>query len=168
MLDAKGNRESGWAENEKRGGFDYIPPKGWKGFGLKVSGKYDNGNDDWLACNGNPNESAVAYYGLGIGRNCKTVGQAAHNVYKGGFKPGDGQYHARYQNINTRYKPYPNDPNNDHRKTVGIGVYWRPLPIVMDQYGNVSSTEINGKKYIMGFMMRVKPDKIRISGNRKD
>ena len=27
MLDSRGNRESGWGENEKRGGFDYIPPK---------------------------------------------------------------------------------------------------------------------------------------------
>ena len=35
MLDPRGNRESGWGENEKRGGFKYIPPKGWKGYGLK-------------------------------------------------------------------------------------------------------------------------------------
>jgi hypothetical protein len=38
MLDSRGNIESGWWENEKRGGFDYYPPKGWKGFGLKVVG----------------------------------------------------------------------------------------------------------------------------------
>jgi len=57
MLDSRGNRESGWGKNEKRRGFDYYPPpKGWKGFGLKVVGKYDNGNDDWLAYNGNENE----------------------------------------------------------------------------------------------------------------
>ena len=133
MLDAKGKRESGWAENEKRGGFDYIPPKGWKGFGLKVSSKYDNGNDDWLACNGNPNEMVIAYHGLGIGRNCKTIDDAAHKVYKGGFKAGESQRHADYPNINTRYKPYPNDQNNDHSKTIGIGVYCSPLPIVKDQ-----------------------------------
>ena len=54
MLDSRGNRESGWGVNEKRGGFPYLPPpKGWKGYGLKVLGKYDNGNDDWLAYNGN-------------------------------------------------------------------------------------------------------------------
>jgi hypothetical protein len=64
MLDSKGNRESGWGENEKRGGFDYFPPKGWKGFGLNVVGKYGNGNDDWLAYNGNKNEWAIAYHVL--------------------------------------------------------------------------------------------------------
>lgn len=30
MLDERGNRESGWGEGEKRGGFDYIPPKDGK------------------------------------------------------------------------------------------------------------------------------------------
>ena len=46
MLDSRGNREIGWGEGEKRGGFDYYPPKGWKGFGLKVWDRYDNGNND--------------------------------------------------------------------------------------------------------------------------
>ena len=168
MLDPKGNRESGWGENEKRGGFDYIPPKGWKGFGLKVLGKYDNGNDDWLAYNGNPNEWAIAYHGLGAGGGCKTVEDAAHNVYTGGFKPGGGQACQNHKNINSRYKPDPNDPNNDHSKTVGIGVYCSPDPSVMDSYAKYSSTNIKGKTYKMGFMMRVKPDKIRISGSTKD
>ena len=168
MLDSRGNRESGWGENEKRGGFDYIPPKGWKGFGLKVLGKYDNGNDDWLAYNGNPNEWAIAYHGLGAGGGCKTVEDAAHNVYTGGFKPGGGQACQNHKNINSRYKPDPNDPNNDHSKTVGIGVYCSPDPNVMDSYAKYSSTNIKGKTYKMGFMMRVKPDKIRISGNTKN
>jgi len=80
MLDSRGNRESGWGENEKRGGFDYIPPKGWKGFGLKVLGKYDNGNDDWITYNGNPNEWAIAYHGIGAGGDCKTVEQATLKI----------------------------------------------------------------------------------------
>ena len=34
----------------KRGGEPYKqPPHGWTRKGLKVSGKYDNGNDDWLS-----------------------------------------------------------------------------------------------------------------------
>lgn len=49
MLDAKGNRSTGWGIGEKRGGYDYRPPMGWIGYGLNVRGKYDNGNDDWLA-----------------------------------------------------------------------------------------------------------------------
>ena len=166
MLDSRGNREKGWGENEKRGGFTYYPPKGWKGFGLKVSGKYDNGNNDWLDYNGNPNEWAIAYHGLGAGGNCKTVEEAAHNVYAGGFQAGGGQAHINAININKRYKPNPNDPKNDHSKTVGVGVYCSPLPSVMEEYAKYSNTNINGKKYKMGFMMRVKPDKIRISKNQ--
>ena len=165
MLDPKGNRESGWGENEKRGGFDYIPPKGWKGFGLKVLDRYDGGNNDWLTYNGNPNEWAIAYHGLGAGGSCKTVEEAALKVYKGGFKEGPNQFHENAKNINERYKPYPNDPNNDHTETVGKGVYCSPDPNVMNGYAKCSSTKINGKTYKIGFMMRVKPDKIRISGD---
>ena len=163
MLDSRGNRESGWGENEKRGGFDYIPPKGWKGFGLKVLGKYDNGNDDWITYNGNPNEWAIAYHGIGAGGDCKTVEQATLKIYSGGFVAGGGQACAGHKNINKRYKPKPNDPKNDHSQTVGVGVYCSPSPDVMNGYAKYSSTNINGKTYKMGFMMRVKPDKIRIS-----
>lgn len=42
----------------------YIPPIGWYGFGLKVSKKYDNGNDTWLNYMDGPNVFAVAYFGL--------------------------------------------------------------------------------------------------------
>jgi len=169
MLDSRGNRESGWGENEKRGGFDYYPPKGWKGFGLKVLGKYDNGNDDWITYNGNPNEWAIAYHGIGVGGNCKTVEQATENIYKGGFKAGGGQAKKNDKNINKRYKPDPNYPQDDHSKTVGIGVYCSPKPEVMASYASThSTTKINGKNFQMGFMMRVKPDKIRISESTPD
>ena len=168
MLDSRGNRESGWGENEKRGGFNYYPPKGWKGFGLKVLGKYDNGNDDWITYNGNPNEWAIAYHGIGAGGSCKTVEQATEYIYKGGFKAGNGQVHENQKNINTRYKPNPNDPQNDHSKTVGVGVYCSPLPSVMSGYAKYSNTKINGKNFKMGFMMRVRPDKIRISESNPD
>ena len=35
----------------------------------------------------------------------------------------------------------------------------------MDSYAKYSNTNIKGKKFKMGFMMRVKPDKIRCSSN---
>ena len=164
MLDPKGNRESGWGENEKTGGFVYYPPKGWKGFGLKVVGKYDDGKDDWYAYIGNEKEWAIAYHGIGIGGDCKTVENSTLNIIKGGFKAGSGQACRYDKNINERYKPNDkNDIDNDHSKTVGEGVYCSPSPEVMDVYAQTSSTTINGKLYKMGFMMRVKPDKIRIS-----
>jgi len=66
MLDDKGNRNpKDWpAPPQIRGGVPYNPPTdNWVGYGLKVLGQYDNGNNDWIAMDGNPNEWAVAYHG---------------------------------------------------------------------------------------------------------
>ena len=162
MLDSRGNRESGWEEGGKRGNMAYNPPLGWIGFGLKVWDKYDDGNNDWIGCDGNSNEWAVAYHGIGKGGNCPTVEAATKNIYIGGFKAGYGQACSGHQNINKRYKYDPKEDKEDHSETVGIGVYCSPNPNVMDEYAKCSKN-INGKEYKMGFMMRVKPDKIRIS-----
>ena len=149
MLDPAGNRSSGWAVDEQRGGYDYIPPEGWMGFGLKVTGKFDNGNDDWLAANGNPNEWAVAYHAVGT-RIIKKLEEAVGNIAKSGFKIGPRQ----------KYK----DSVNEKGETIGKGVYCSPDPKVLEAYAKSSKSEttIDGKKYMMGFMMRVKPDKINI------
>ena len=167
MLDPRGNRESGWGENEMRGGFKYIPPKGWKGYGLKVMDKYDGGNNDWLAYNGNPNEWAIAYHGIGTKAGFK-VEAATESIFKGGFKVGEAQACKNHKNINTRYKS--GGPGNDHSQTVGVGIYCSPNPDVMREYASYASQKANcnGKNYLMGFMMRVKPDKIRISANIND
>ena len=162
MLDSRGNRESGWAVGEKRGGLDYIPPpQGWKGYGLNVLDKYDNGNNDWLSCNGNQNEWAIAYHGIGtkLGSNF-TLEKATANILAGGFKAGSGQ----------AYENYLDDNHPGSGQIIGKGVYCSPDPNVMEQYarGSSSSTTINGKKYMMGFMMRVKPDKIRFSNQQKN
>ena len=62
MLDSRGNKETGWSKGQKHGGLEYIPPGNeWKGYGLKVWGMYDGGNNDWINNNGNNNEWAVAY-----------------------------------------------------------------------------------------------------------
>ena len=66
MLDSRGNRKQNeWAPpGEKRGGREYFPPdNNWIGFGLRVLNQYDNGNNEWIGMNGNPNEWAVAYHG---------------------------------------------------------------------------------------------------------
>ena len=157
MLDPRGNRKDGWGINEKRGGLDYIPPtNGWVGYGLKVWGKYDNGNNDWLSYNGNKNEWAIAYHGVGSKLGC-SVEQAAHNIIKGGFKAGSGQ---AFQ--------YDDDFMHPGQK-VGVGVYCSPDPKVMEEYAKYSIINgVNGKNYMLGFMMRVKPDKIRYSIKQKD
>ena len=157
MLDPKGNRISGWPDGEKRGGLPYYSPKGWMGFGLKVRGKYDNGNDDWLECNGNKNEWAVAYHGVGISIS-KSLEIAMGNIYKSGYKIGPGQLYKDYINVN---KP---------GTKIGIGIYCSPKPSDLEIYANFgeSSTVIQSNHYIMGFMMRVKPDKIRYSKEKED
>ena len=172
MLDSEGNRESGWGENEQRGGFDYIPPKGWKGYGLKVKGVYDHGNDDWLAYDGNENEWAIAYHGIGT-RGGMKVEEATNNIIKGGFKfrsqaEGGGQAYSNYKNDNPRYKC--DNKKKDYRNLIGDGVYCSPDPDVMKEYAGYADqkAENKGKKYLMGFMMRVKPDKIRYSNFKKN
>ena len=162
MLDSRGNRESGWGEGQKRGGFNYIPPKGWKGFGLKVWDKYDNGNNDWLGYNGNPNEWAVAYHGVGI--KSSTVTQDINNIVIGGFRAGARQKYGNYHNNNPRYRK--GNSQNDYSNLIGKGVYCSPNPEVMRIYAGTANS--NGKNYLMGFMMRVKPDKIRYSNSKKD
>ena len=158
MLDSRGNREIRFEIGGIRGGFKYFPPlNGWKGFGLKVMDIYDNGNNDWLACNGNKNEWAVAYHGIGSKGGSK-VEDAARKIFKGQKfiydKSGNfGQFCKDHDNINKI--------NKDYIKKVGIGAYCSPDPNVMESYAE--KARINGKYYKLGFMMRVKPDKIRIS-----
>lgn len=71
---------------------------------------------------------------------------------------------------NPNYKP--DDIKNVHSKTIGIGVYCSPDPKVMEKYANCASNKatIKGtdKKYLIGFMKRVKPDKIRYSNSKKE
>ena len=65
ILDSDGDRHKGWGINEKRGGEDYIPPlEGWYGIGLKVKGKYDNGDNSWLDYKNKEGEFAIAYLGI--------------------------------------------------------------------------------------------------------
>ena len=153
MLDAEGNRESGWEVGGKRGGLPYTPPQGWKGFGLKVKGKYDNGNDEWINCDGNKNEWAVAYHGIGT-KLGMSLEKATNNIIKGGFKAGSGQAYE-----------FDDDANHPGQK-VGKGVYCSPNPDVMDSYAH--KTNKIGKTFKMGIMMRVKPDRIRYSNNMPD
>jgi len=160
MLDAKGNRNTGWGIGEKRGGYEYRPPLGWIGYGLNVIGNYDNGNNDWLDYNNNQNEWAVAYHGVGVGGKAKTVAQSIHYIIKGDniktdnnekqfLIPGSGQCHEKCKNVNKL--------NND--QFVGIGVYCSPNPKVMDIYAK--DYKNYNKTYKMALMLRVKPQRIR-------
>ena len=52
----------GWKKEAKRGGEEYIPPKGWIGYGLKVSDVY--GDNTWIGMNNSKGEWCVAYHGV--------------------------------------------------------------------------------------------------------
>ena len=68
-----------------RGGFEYKRPYGWKRFGLRVKGKYED--DIWLGPNGirteeAPGEWPVSYHGTNVSN--------ARKILETGFKPGPG------------------------------------------------------------------------------
>ena len=131
----------------------YYPPQGWIGFGIKVLDKYDNGNNDWLAYNGNKNEWAVAYHGVGQNYSEEEVGKFVGLIARDTLKPGDRQAHDKYDNINRKI---------NGKKKVGNGAYCTPNPNTMDKYAG----KCNG--YKMGVMLRVYPKRIRFCKCKKD
>ena len=147
LLDPEGNRNSGWAVGEKRGGKDYEPPEGWNGIGLKVKGKYDNGDDTWIGMNNSPGEWCVAYHGVGSGQESDDVKHVVGIISKSTFKKGGRQAHA-------------DCPDQFHPgQKVGEGVYCTPTIKTAEDYAGISN--INGINYKTVLMVRVKPDAIR-------
>ena len=143
-----------WAHNEKRGGRPYNPPDGWIGFGLNVINKYDNGNNDWLACDGRDGEWCVAFHGACVRNTSDQIKQIIKPILQNNLKPGGGQAYAGYD-----------DACHPGQK-VGVGVYCSPNPSVIDGYSG--QIGVNGYRYKVGFMLRVKPDKIRYSSSNVD
>lgn len=137
LLDSRGdNKNQGWGYNEQRGGRPYYPPKGWIGYGLRVLGKYDKGNNVWLNYNGAQGEWCVAYHGAS-------------------------------SKINQNYNLMRDVEDSNHPgQKVGEGVYCSPKPNVLDSDGGI--VQVGNKKYKIGFMLRVKPDKIRIAKTNPD
>ena len=155
LLCGLGNNLTGeWAQGENRGGRPYQPPNGWIGYGLNVLNKYDNGNNDWLACNGRPGEWCIAYHGACNGQSSDNVKKGVKSILETNLRPGGGQACKNH-----------NDLNHPGQK-VGIGVYCSPSLSVIDGYSGIMN--INGHNYKTAFMLRVKPDKIRISASSKD
>ena len=156
MFDSRGNnKDGGWGENEKRGGEDYIPPKGWIRYGLNVLGKYDK-NDDWLSYDGRKGEWCIAYHGVAQSQNSNEVKKVVNLIAKHNLKKGSGQYYKDY--IDCRHPP----------NKVGEGVYCTPNPevVIKDNYAGIA--EVNNEKYYMAYMLRVNPAKIRCAEEKKD
>ena len=152
LLDPLGNRESGWGEGEKRGGKEYYPPLGWKGFGLKVLGKYED--NEWIGMKNTPGEWCVAYHGVGRNKSSEEVKKIVALIITSTFKQGEGQI---YENKKDIYH---------EGKKVGKGVYCTPKIEIAESFSGIS--EINGNKYRTVLMSRVKPDKIRSPKGQED
>ena len=56
--------------------------------------------------------------------------------------------------------------DNHHGKKIGVGVYTSPNPKFLNTYGGIM--ELDGNKYRVGFMLRLKPDKIRYTKSAPD
>ena len=164
ILDPKGNRFSGWGIDETRGGENYIPPlNNWRGFGIKVSGMYDNGNDDWLNYENKKGEFAIAYMGI--------------NNYLGETKEMIShiqEYSTDIKNL-IKNKLYRNDSNIRNNgifsflfkyKKCGDGVCLFQNP----EYAENSAGIINvcGYQIKVILMCRVNPEKIRQPENFED
>jgi len=140
-----------WAHGENRGGKPYNPPDGWIGFGLNVINKYDNGNNDWLACDGRAGEWCVAYHGACKSNSSDQIKQIIKPILQQNLKPGAGQ---GYSGSNDIFHP---------GHTVGVGVYCSPNIAIANGYAG--TINVRGFNYQVAFMLRVKPDKIRAGSN---
>lgn len=142
MFDKKGNKNIGWEDdNKKRGGESYIPPEGWIGYGLKVWDKYD-----------------------------LDKGEKKNNWLS--FNNNEGEWCIAYRGIGNEIKrneenDYSDDDDIKHPgKKVGNGVYCSPNPEVMERYAEI--IQKGQEKYKIGFMVRVNPEKIRVSAKNTD
>ena len=154
------NPDSVWGIGETRANIEYIPPLGWLGYRLKVSKKYDNGNDLWLHYSNADGVFAIAYLGLS-------------NIY------GNKENLAYFLNeINSEEvlkmgyeQTYKNDINifdnskNEYQKC-GNGVYLYQDPKIAENTASI--IDIGGVRYKILLMCRVNPKKIRQPNGFKD
>ncbi len=81
MLDSKGDKNSNWGKNIKRGPPNYLqkyyPPKECNGYGLKVLNKYEN--NEWLSNEKIEGEWYIAYYIIKDLNVCKSIIEGKFN-----------------------------------------------------------------------------------------
>ena len=157
ILDPQGNRSQGWGLNEKRGNEDYIPPTdNWRGYGIKVSGKYDNGNDDWLGYENKKGEFAIAYMGINnfLGESKEMISDLNDYADKIEKKPTSKLFrkdsNKRNKGIFSIFSNY---------KTCGDGVCLFQDPKTAENSADIIN--VNGYQIKVILMCRVNPQKIR-------
>jgi hypothetical protein len=155
MLDKRGNNcDGGWGFNETRGNHPYYPPEGWIGFGLRVIDRFDKGNNDWIDYRNKKGEWSVAYHGVGSLLGNSEVLNMINFLSMDNIQTGIRQ---NFKDLKDSYH---------EGEKVGEGVYVTPNPKTLDKYCPIF--EYDGAKYKIGFMTRVKPEKIRCPENEED
>jgi ubiquitin len=141
-----------------RGGYRYQRPYGWKRYAIKVLGRFDHENDEWLGEQGQRLESSkgewpVSYHGTGKSAT-GSIAQDGYLLSKGKrFKFGRGiystpsievasKYAQRFKHEGKEYKiVFQNRVCPDNlaiidAKTTGVGEYWvQPDQDMIRPYG---------------------------------
>lgn len=121
----------GKVENQKRGGYEYKIPVGYKRFALRVANKYDDGNNTWMCLDGRKGEWAVAYHG--------TKQHALVPIIMNGLQAGSRQLYA---------------------SEVGDGIYCSPdLDGVALAYATMENLDSHAVRFIL--QCRVRPNAIK-------
>ena len=125
----------------------YDPPYGWIGIGLKVLGKYKDGNN-WLEDISNNSEWAIAYKGIGYNKDNKSG--KIFNFLK----------YFILKDFNIVINSFQSKLNDiRHGGEVKDGIYLTPYINIAEKYTDCIS--FNNQKYKVLLMAKVKIDKIR-------
>ena len=134
------------SNNLKRGSEKYYPPYGWFGIGLKVKGKYDKGNDDWLSKESN--KWAIAYYPVGYNSSSNEIIEILNKIItKNELTNGDNQFKCSVKD-----KRHPS-------KKIGVGVYLTPDINIAERFSG--KITINKKNYRVVLMAKILINEIR-------
>ena len=154
MLEPEFNmNENDWPKDTQYRGpignrYQYYPPYDWKGYGLKVKGKYEN--DNWLTYQNTPGEWWIAYHGLGNPKVTK-------NIINEGFKTG-----KRHEFDENEADFFENDLNHPGQST-RFGAYFTPIPEYAEYFAEErGGIVVNNENYIVAFMCRVNPNTIMV------
>ena len=140
--------KNSWKKKDQiRGGEKYIPPIGWKGFGLKVLNIFDKGDNSWLGNEGKEGEWSIAYHGIGKENIIKKL----FNIILNNLKSGPCQLYKSAINIR--------DKNGS---SSGIGVYLSDKIKVAKNYAKKVKLGNSSKNYQFVIMCRVNPNQIRV------
>ena len=129
---------------EKRGGEDYIPPLGWINYAINIQNCF---NDIYEKDDKNDEND----------KNDKKNAWISNKNVKGQWCTGYCGLKGITQSMEQIYE---NEDDFRHPgNKIGIGVYCTSDPSIMEK--ETETIDANGKKYMVGFMLRIKPDKIR-------